>query len=190
MFFDYLCRMNPRKLQIIQQVKGLYQRYGIKSVTMDDVAGHLGISKKTLYEHFRDKQDLVEQVLVVEHERTCDFKSAILSRSLNAIEEMFELYKLFNNVLKEHNPSMVYDIRKYYPALYTRVREIRRQSLLESVLANLEKGKREGLYRHELNVEIIAKLHVFRVESPINICVRQPSSIFYVSCLLISDARR
>lgn len=157
--------MNSRKLQIIQQVKGLYQRYGIKSVTMDDVAGHLGISKKTLYENFRDKQDLVEHVLIVEHERTCDFKSAILSRSLNAIEEMFELYKLFNNILKEYNPSMVYDIRKYYPALFARVREIRRQSLLESVMANLEKGKQEGLYRRELNVEIIAKLHIFRIES-------------------------
>jgi AcrR family transcriptional regulator len=132
---------------------------------MDDVASHLGISKKTLYEHFRDKKDLVEHVLMYDHQSSCDFIGQIERRELNAVEEMFELYRMLNNIFRDYNPSMDYDIRKYYPDLFARIKSIRRKRMYESVVANLTKGRQEGLYRADLNIGIIARLHVFRTEN-------------------------
>jgi AcrR family transcriptional regulator len=157
--------MNPRKDQIIGQVTVLYYRYGIKSVTMDDVARQLGISKKTLYEFFRDKKDLVEHVLLNDYQLFCSFKESIREQDFNAVEEMFELYKMLIRLFQDYNPSMMYDVRKYYPDLFNRLKVLRRSSMLESVQTNLEKGKSEGLYRADLNSDIIARLHVSRVES-------------------------
>ncbi len=157
--------MNLKALNILKQVRRLYQRYGIKSVTMDDVAKHLGISKKTLYEYFTDKEDLVRNVFKFEHDHWAGFLGAIEDKKLNAIEELFEVYKMINAMFREFNPSMEYDLRKYYPDLFIQVKEVRRKRMFELVFDNLNKGKMEGLYRKELNAKIIAKLHVFRTES-------------------------
>jgi TetR/AcrR family transcriptional regulator, cholesterol catabolism regulator len=157
--------MNPKAQFILEQVGKLYHRYGIKSVTMDDVARQLGISKKTIYEFFNDKEDLVKQVLLFEHDHNCGYLKAIEGRKLNAIEELFEVYKMINVLLKEFNPSMEYDIRKYYPDLFLQIRETKRKRMYESVYKNLNLGKKEGLYRKDLNSKMIAKLHVFRTES-------------------------
>ncbi|MCX6304869.1 MAG: TetR/AcrR family transcriptional regulator [Bacteroidetes bacterium] len=157
--------MNPKAIFILEQVGRLYRRYGIKSVTMDDVASHLGVSKKTIYEFFSDKEDLVRQVLLYEHDHRCGFLSAIENKKFNAIEELFEVYKMINAMLREFNPSMEYDIRKYYPNLFLKIREIRRKRMFDSVYNNLNQGKKEGLYRKELNSKIIAKVHVFRNEN-------------------------
>jgi AcrR family transcriptional regulator len=157
--------MNTKALFILEQVGRLYHRYGIKSVTMDDVAGQLGISKKTIYEFFSDKEDLIKQLLLFEHENSCGFLNAIDGKNFNAIEALFEVYKMINGMLREFNPSMEYDIRKYYPNLFLEIREIRRKRMFESVHKNLLMGQKEGLYRDDLNAEIIAKLHVFRTEN-------------------------
>jgi AcrR family transcriptional regulator len=157
--------MNPKAQYILEQVGRLYHRYGIKSVTMDDVAKQLGISKKTVYEFFKDKEDLLKQVLLFEHEHHCGFLNAIEDKNLNAVEELFEVYKMINTMFRDFNPSMEYDIRKYYPNLFLKVREIRRKRMYESVYSNMNKGKREGLYRKELNSKIISKLHVFHSEN-------------------------
>lgn len=157
--------MDEKVLHIIEQVRKLYQRYGIKSVTMDDVAKQLCISKKTLYEHFKDKEDLVRQVLLLEHERIGKYFRAIEKEDSNALEEILEVLKLIHTMYRDYNPSMEYDIRKYYPDLYTRIREIRRKRMFESSYRNLNKGKREGLYRKEMNSRIIARLQVFITEN-------------------------
>jgi AcrR family transcriptional regulator len=154
-----------KKIQyILERVTDLYQRYGIKSVTMDDVAHHLGISKKTLYEHFRNKEDLVEKITSLEHARQKKHLSGILRKKLNAIEELLEVYKIINSMVRKYNPSMEYDIRKYYPALFNRIREIRQKEMYASAVQNLVKGMKEGLYRKELNADVIARLHVSRFE--------------------------
>lgn len=157
--------MNDKVQGILSHVSKLYHRYGIKSVTMDDVAHHLCISKKTLYEHFQDKKDLVTQVLNEEHSFQCTIFDEIMQRKLNAIEELFEMYKSIKRMIQDYNPSMDYDIRKYYPDLYTRVRESRRSTMLRNTLINMNKGKKEGLFRKDLNADIIARLHLFRIEN-------------------------
>ncbi|MBE0646931.1 MAG: TetR/AcrR family transcriptional regulator [Bacteroidales bacterium] len=157
--------MESKVKLIIPKVFKLYQRYGIKSVTMDDVAQHLGISKKTLYEFFEDKEDLVKQVYLWDYDRKLDFFLAIEKKKLNAVEELSEVYQMIKEMFRDYNPSVEYDVRKYYPALFSQFREIKRKRMFELSVKNLEKGKKEGLYRSDLNASILARLHVFRVEN-------------------------
>jgi AcrR family transcriptional regulator len=161
----YLCTMEEKASWVLEQARKLYQRYGIKSVTMDDVAKHLCISKKTLYEYFSDKEDLVRQVILKDHDRQCRFIDDIEEKNLNAIEELFEVYKMINTMYKEYNPSMEFDIRKYYPDLYVRIKDVRRKRMYEAAHRNMVKGKKEGLFRRDLNAGIIARLHVSRTEN-------------------------
>jgi hypothetical protein len=157
--------MDDRTLHILEQVRKLYHRYGIKSVTMDDVAKHLCISKKTLYEFFTDKEDLVRNVVLLDHTNRIKFFDGIKDKNLNAIEELFEVYRMINTMFRNYNSSMEYDIHKYYPDLYSKNKIIRRKKMYDTMYGNMNKGKKEGLYRKYLNSNIIARLHVFKVEN-------------------------
>jgi AcrR family transcriptional regulator len=157
--------MDEKTRHILEQVRKLYHRYGIKSVTMDDVAKHLCISKKTLYEHFTDKEDLVSNIVLMDYSNRNRFFQEIKNKNLNAIEELFEVYRMINTMFRDYNSSMEYDIHKYYPDLYTRVKEIRRKNMYQTMYTNMNKGKKEGLYRKELHSKIIARMHVFKVEN-------------------------
>jgi TetR/AcrR family transcriptional regulator, cholesterol catabolism regulator len=157
--------MDRKEIHILGRADQMYRRYGIKSVTMDDVAHDLGISKKTLYEFFKDKEDLIskvlDQALTLHHERIREIEA----KNLNAVEELLEMYRMIHHMFADYNPSMEYDIRKYYPALFSKLREIRRKSIYDFTFANLVKGKKEGFYRKEINTKIIARLQIFYVEN-------------------------
>ena len=157
--------MNEELNNLLTKVRCLYMKYGIKSVTMDDVARELGISKKTLYQYVNDKNDLVQKVVEMEITDKAAGFSKMRCPDLNAIEEIFEVHKLVQQMLKDYNPSTEYDLRKYYPDLFAQVVKVRRERIYTNTLANLKKGKEEGLYRKELNDELIAKLQLSRIES-------------------------
>jgi TetR/AcrR family transcriptional regulator, cholesterol catabolism regulator len=157
--------VDAKTLHILEQVTRLYQRYGIKSVTMDDVANHLCISKKTLYERFADKEDLVRNIVLMDNSKRDKFFQEIKRKKLNAVDELFEVYRMINIMFRDFNASMEYDIHKYYPDLYSKVKSIRRKQMYDRMYNNMNKGKREGLYRNDLNSKIIARLHVFKVEN-------------------------
>ncbi|MGA3013882.1 MAG: TetR/AcrR family transcriptional regulator [Bacteroidales bacterium] len=163
--FLYLCNMDEKTIHILEQVRRLYYRYGIKSVTMDDVAKHLSISKKTLYEYFTDKEDLVRNIVMLDYKNRHNFFQEIRNKNLNAIEELFEVYRMINTMFRDYNASMEYDVHKYYPELFTQVRELRRKRMYDTMYNNMNRGKKEGLYRKELNSKIIARLLVFKVEN-------------------------
>ncbi|MFW6218531.1 MAG: TetR/AcrR family transcriptional regulator [Bacteroidota bacterium] len=155
--------MNEELKNILERVNCLYQKYGIKSVTMDDVARELGISKKTLYNHVKDKTELVTMAVDIEmaSKETC-FRD-IFNKNLNAIDELLEINRFVNDMVKEYNPSREYDLRKYYPELYAKIRDINMNRMYEAARDNIIKGKKEGLYRNELDETLIAKLHVARI---------------------------
>lgn len=156
--------MNEELINILEKVRVLYLRYGIKSITMDDVARELGISKKTLYHYVADKTELVQKVVDLEvNRREYEFEK-MCSDGKNAIEELIEVHRFLFNKLKEHNPATEYDLRKYYPDIYKKYNDHTNCKMYEKVLANLQKGLAEGLYRSNLNAEIIARLTVMRAE--------------------------
>jgi AcrR family transcriptional regulator len=150
---------------ILVKVSELYKKYGIKSVTMDDVARELGVSKKTLYQYVSDKTELVGKV--VDKVMDCSFSSIeeMEQTGSNAIEQLIEVSRRVNIIMKDHSPSYEYDLKKYYPEIYARLMSERRAKMYESMLANIRRGKKEGVYRDELNEEIITKLHIMRMES-------------------------
>jgi AcrR family transcriptional regulator len=154
-----------KEKEIIGKVAKLYRKYGIKSVTMDDVAHEIGVSKKTLYEYFSDKQHLVNAVV----DQEIIFNDLRLQQqtndSNNALQEIFKIFHFHLQMLQEYNPSLEFDLKKYYPEIFARLKRIKREKIRENTMKNLIKGKKEEFYRQELNMEIITKLTILRIES-------------------------
>lgn len=140
-------------------------KYGIKSITMDDVARELGISKKTLYQFVTDKEDLVSKFIDFEIKLRQEEVCKCFRIGFNAIEELFEISLFMNKLMRHQNPATEYDLKKYYPDHYAKMVKSRREGMYSYILSNLKKGKKEGLYRKDLNEEIIAKLYLSRSEN-------------------------
>lgn len=157
--------MEKEFYNILERVSSLYIKYGLKSITMDDVARELGISKKTLYNYVTDKKDLIEKSLLHTFEKQRVFLEQVKAKGLNAIQELFEVYKYIDQTIKECNPTMNYDLNKYYPELAEYIRNNKREQMYKSLKENMKKGINEGLFRKNINIEIIARLHIFRMES-------------------------
>jgi AcrR family transcriptional regulator len=156
--------MEQKEIQLIEQVDKLFMRCGIKSLTMDDIARELGISKKTLYQFCTDKEDLLKKSFA--HYFKCEeqLQNNIQDKNLNAIDEIFEVSKHVSEMLKTIHPSIHYDLRKYYPETWKIFSEYRKNFMLKCVSDNMEKGKKEGLYRANLNIPIVARIHISRVD--------------------------
>ncbi len=159
--FVYICRMNLKLEDILTKVSSLYNRYGIRSITMDDVAKELCISKKTLYQHVTDKEDLVEKVMMYEVSARRPLKNGNSKR--NAIEDLFVVHSMINQIIRETNPSKEYDLRKYYPEINKRIHDLKKEKTMKSMLYNIRKGKKEGLFREDLDEEIISKMYLLRM---------------------------
>lgn len=157
--------MNEELKNILQKIRCLFMKYGIKSVTMDDIAHELSISKKTLYQHVSDKNELVQKIVELEINEKTEYFCNMELPDHNAIEEVFEVHKKVQQMLKDYNPATEYDLRKYYPELHTQILKVRRDNMYHNILNNLLKGKTEGLYRTDLDEEIIAKIQLSRIES-------------------------
>ncbi len=132
---------------------------------MDDVSRELGISKKTLYQYVQDKDDLVQKVIDFDLQSQHFYLMNGCNDHMNAIEELAEIANCISYLLKEYSAVTEYDLRKYYPDLYIRIREVRRERILKFSTDNLIKGKKEGLYRDNLNIEIISKLNLTHIDS-------------------------
>ena len=156
--------MEEREQLFIEKALSLFQNYGIKSVTMDDLSKEIGISKKTLYQYFSDKADMVMKVIDFEFNRKSVIFNNVFSENRNAIEQLLALNNFIQEEHKAFKPSMMFDLKKYYPEVFQEFQVAKRQTLYNSIYKNLIRGKKEGLYRANLDEEILAKLYVFRAE--------------------------
>ena len=157
--------MDDKLKKILTLVYELYNKFGIKSITMDDVARELGISKKTLYQHVKDKADLVERAMMHNTLKSRKNIEAIVSKDINAIVELLEVNAYMNEMIQQRNPALQYDLRKYYPEIHNRLVAETQQRMFESIRGNLLKGQKEGIYRKEMDIDIICKLHMSRMEN-------------------------
>lgn len=152
-----------KEQQIITDAIKVFMTYGIKSVTMDDIARHMRMSKKTLYQYVSDKNDLVKRCLEHDCQITEETVKDILTKGLNAIEENFEISKNIVEDLKNIHPSIFYDLEKYYPDAWNTMHELRHDFVAVVMQKNMERGIKEGLYRDDLNVALMTKLWVARL---------------------------
>lgn len=153
---------------ILDRVAEMYFKYGIRSVTMDDISRELGISKKTLYQHIEDKADLVRKSILHKFNNPHNNWKDCFNNNLNAIDEMLSLRNRIKPMLQMHNRNMEYDLKKYYPEIYREVFELKHRWFYESMKKNLEKGIAERDYRDDLNTDTIAKVHAGRVLYTLN----------------------
>jgi len=156
--------MDDKHKFFFTKVFELYNKYGIKSVTMDDVSRELGISKKTLYECISDKSELVKHVMQMMFTLHGEKLAQISKSGLNAMEELLEVNRLMSTMVKDLNQTLLYDLRKYYPELYHDMMSEQFGKMHDAVRQNLIKGQQEGLYRKDMNVDIISKLHMIRMD--------------------------
>lgn len=156
--------MSDKATKLIQEAAHVFMRYGIKSVNMDDMARHLGVSKKTLYQIVRDKDELVSKaVCSFANEESCRM-SEIGNMHLNAVDENLEIMKWVLSLLRHVNPAVEYDLQKYHPDVHRFMRTHRNRVVYDGMYRNIRKGQKEGLYRKDFNAEIIAKIYVSRLD--------------------------
>ncbi|MBI5857954.1 MAG: TetR/AcrR family transcriptional regulator [Sphingobacteriales bacterium] len=151
-----------QKERIQAKADEMFMRYGIRSVSMDDIAAQLAISKKTLYQFFSDKDELVDAVVDAELKRGQRDCVQCLKVSKNAVEEIFITMDQIAEQFRNMNPVVLYDLEKFHPASYNRFLKHKHEFLLEVIRKNMERGIREELFRPEINVDILSK---FRLES-------------------------
>jgi AcrR family transcriptional regulator len=149
------------KERIKVQATGLFMKYGVRSVSMDDIANHLGMSKKTIYQYYADKDELVDAVIMEEitHNETCC--EVDRSGSENAVHELFLAMDMVVEMFRSMNPSVLYDIQKYHPNAFLKFHKHKNDYLYNVIRENLVRGITEDLYRDDVNIEIMAR---FRVE--------------------------
>jgi AcrR family transcriptional regulator len=146
--------------RIIRKTHELFMLYGIRSVSMDEIANHLGMSKKTIYQYFKDKDALVEGVIDIEIQKHETEFTHYAANSENAIHEIFIAIDNIQETLKHMNPSVMYDLQKYHGEAFEKFRTHKNTFFYGITKTNIERGRTEGLYRKELNVDILTRLRL------------------------------
>jgi len=147
------------KEKIMAKASELFMKLGFKSITMDDIACEMCISKKTIYKYFCNKEVLIEESTEVIHKEVHDSIDAIVKRNFNAIQENFEIRKMFKEMFNTADTSPMYQLKKHYPEIYNKLvnREVNECNIVFK--QNIEKGIKEGLYRPTIPVDTYVKFY-------------------------------
>jgi AcrR family transcriptional regulator len=153
------------KETILEKATDMFLNLGFKSVTMDDLANEMGISKKTIYAHYANKTQLVEGSMMHMFNIISNGIDHICDLQKNPIEELYEIKKFVMMNLKNEKSSPQYQLQKYYPKVHTILRNKHFEVMQECVLRNVEKGIAQGIYRENLNIEFVSRIYFSGVHS-------------------------
>lgn len=157
--------------RIIKGALDLFLQAGIKSVTMDDIAKHLGMSKKTIYQYFGDKNELVVALVkgrLKEDERQIN---EIINNSANVIEEMINMMKCSEDIFSRINPIVFHDMQKYHPDAWQEFLNFKAGVIINKLEELLIKGMNQGFIRDDVDVKILATMRVNQVEMGFNTAI-------------------
>ncbi len=152
------------KEKIIEGAEVLFMRYGVRSVSMDDVAREVSISKKTIYQHFDHKDDLVTETAKSHLEREMRETTEVITHAKDALDELFLLSKCMRENISRINPSLLYDLQKYHPAAWGVYKDFKNNFIRGSVRDNMIRGKKEKYYRQEIDENILSIIRVEQVQ--------------------------
>ncbi|MEI6060397.1 MAG: helix-turn-helix domain-containing protein [Bacteroidota bacterium] len=152
--------MDEKLDRILSESLRLFKKNGIRSVSMDDVSKELGMSKKTIYQYFANKTELVEKVLSHMHEKERIPCIGEETQNMNAIDILLAVSKNVSIQLKDMNPINAYELQKYYPAIYREFIIKKRDHVFEQVKQNFIQGIAEGIYRNDLDIDLVARLYI------------------------------
>ncbi|NJB36551.1 MULTISPECIES: TetR/AcrR family transcriptional regulator [Flavobacteriaceae] len=153
------------KEKILNRATDLFLTLGFKSVTMDDLAQEMGISKKTIYSHFKNKTMLVEEVTSKMFQEITEGIDYIVSLKKNPIQELYEIKQLLLLRLKNEKSSPIYQLQKYYPKLFENIKRKQFEITQGCIKENIETGIKEGIYRKNLNPDFISRIYFVGVSN-------------------------
>lgn len=160
--------MDEKKLEILERASAVYLKFGIKSVTMDDLARELSISKKTIYKYFNDKNDLVKSIIEMKVEMDSAVCSNTALQADNAIDELITVSQLVIEQFNNFNPSVFFDIQKFHKEAWDIIVQHKATFVFNMIKQNIERGIEEKIYRENLNPKIAAKLYVASSDAAMN----------------------
>jgi len=147
------------KEKIISKAKEMFLKLGFKSITMDDIAGEMCISKKTIYKYFANKELLIEESVQIIHKEVRQLIEEVTSKNYNAIEENFEIKRIFKEMFKSAESSPIYQLKKHYPEVYAKALSSQIEVCENCFRDNILKGINEGLYRENLDINNYVKFY-------------------------------
>jgi TetR/AcrR family transcriptional regulator, cholesterol catabolism regulator len=152
------------KIKILQEAETLFMKFGFKSITMDDISRELGISKKTLYQYFEDKNDLVSQTMKQHLEDQKASCKSLDIQNFDPITYMLNITDSVSNQLRQITPGVIYDLKKYFKPTWDSFVEFKTSFVYQNVLKNLETGQSKGFYHKDVDVKLIANLYVHLID--------------------------
>ena len=172
------------KDRVLQGAEELFFKYGIKSVTMDDIAKHLSISKKTIYQFYSDKNEIVDTLMKLKLEEDKEAIQKIHTESENVITEVFGLMKHMSQMFAKLNPNVFYDLHKYHPEAWKLFNAFK-EDCMETMVENaIKKGAKDGLVRTDINSKIIARLRMEEIQLGFNANIFPPDKFKIVDVQL------
>lgn len=147
------------KDKIIAKATEMFLKLGFKSVTMDDIAGEMCISKKTIYKFFINKEVLIAEGAAMLNQMVNDTIDGIIAQNFNPIQENFEIQKIFKGIFQTAETSPLYQLKKHYPEIYEQIVNGEYLECFRYLKQNIEKGIEQGYYRSDINVENYSRLY-------------------------------
>jgi AcrR family transcriptional regulator len=169
---QFVC-MDPKE-RILIKAEEMFMQYGIRSVSMDDIANNLGMSKKTLYQYYADKDELVHAVVDGHINEIQDDCLNCRKDAKDAIHEIFITMERIMEEFSNMNPMLLYDLEKFHFKAYQRFRDHKDRFLLQIIRDNMEWGIKDELYRSDLNVDVLSKFRIESMMIPFNVSVFPP----------------
>jgi AcrR family transcriptional regulator len=157
-----------QKERILCKAHELFCRFGFRRVTMDEIAMKTGMSKKTIYQSFANKDEIVDAVVEDILNKSVLMCEANLAKAENAIHEIFLNIDMSQELMFEMNPAVYEDMEKFFPAVFAKFFHYKNNYISEKVQKNIKRGIEEGLFREELNVDIITKFRIATLFIPFN----------------------
>ncbi|MDX2246415.1 MAG: TetR/AcrR family transcriptional regulator [Bacteroidia bacterium] len=154
--------------RILARATQLFLQKGVKSISMDEIAADLGISKKTIYLYFATKAALVYEISQEYFRQEKAMMDEIAKQAVNALDELSKVVNWSLRFIRNVHPSVVYDIQKYYPHAWALFDEYKTHFVLTKLSENLERGISEGYYRKEINVEMVARMRLSQIDACLN----------------------
>lgn len=151
--------MEPKE-RILQKAHELFNKFGIRSVTMDEIAAQIGMSKKTIYQSFSNKDELVDAIIedhISRNKTRCEADGTLAE---NAIHEIFLSMEMVQDMLGDVNPTIFNDLQKFHPVTFQKLLQFKDLYLYKVVFDNIAWGIKEGFYREDMNIEVITKLRL------------------------------
>lgn len=151
---------DPKLTELMDKIVAMFFEFGIRNLNMDDISRNLGISKKTLYQSFKSKEDLIEKLFYYDQMKWDIEMAKMKIDEMNAIEILLQVSLKVYEEMGNFNPKLKFELKKYYEPLFQHFMTRKQNHIFTQIMKNIERGKMEGLYREDVNGELAASLYV------------------------------